>query len=79
MRDGKRLVRVETGVWIDPEHVVAIHPIAVGIRGFVKIMLDTGEHVQCCEHEAIVAGKADPDAVEQVMTEIVESMTHLAR
>lgn len=75
IRDGKVLVRVEQGVWVDPAHVIAVLPIAIGTRGFAKIMLDTGESIQCCEHEVIIAGKADPEIVEDVMKEVIGRMT----
>lgn len=83
IRDGKVLVQVEQGVWVDPMHVVAVLPIAIGTRGFAKIMLDTGESIQCCEHEVIIAGKADPEIVENSMKEIIDAMNshddHLVR
>lgn len=74
MSKSKRLIKIETGVWVDPDHVVAIYPFAIGTDGWAKIVLDTGETIQCQWHEAILPGTADAEVVEELMRQVIDDM-----
>lgn len=72
-RDGKVLVKVDEGAYVDPLRVVCVRVIAVGSKGYVRVTLENGDDFDVRQHDCEL-NRPDTHQADQVIEQLMAGL-----